>query len=188
MSAAIANSHRICSIWAPPSPRTVSPRPRGMRSVTWTPSSTRCWRNWRPWRQTVRGEDRPGPKPPLSGAALRKAIMAIWCVDVLRPAVAGDRPAVRHSVRHALLPVRPLDPARAVAPPAQPLDPGLAAGLRRHSGTQRRHPRQPVVSLQRRLASGAASTAARRSRASRSISRWTSTASRWRSPSRRQTA
>src|SRR5918993_2781933 len=26
---------------------------------------------------------RPGPKPPLTGAALRKAIMAIWCVGVL---------------------------------------------------------------------------------------------------------
>ena len=24
---------------------------------------------------------RPGPKPPLTGAALRKAIMAVWCVS-----------------------------------------------------------------------------------------------------------
>ena len=41
----------------------------------------------------------------------------------------------------------------AVAPPAQPLDPGLAAGLRRHSRTQRRHPRQPLVSFSAELAS-----------------------------------
>ena len=67
---------------------------------------------------------RTGPKPPLTGAALRKAIMAIWCV-----AFCGmqHRPAVRHSVRHAVHALCPLDPA--VAPPAQPLDPGLAAGL-----------------------------------------------------------
>ena len=88
---------------------------------------------------------RSGPKPPLTGAALRKAIMAIWCVCVLRHAVARDRPALRHPVRHAVHAVRP--PARAVAPPAQPLDPGLAAGLRRYSRTQRRHPRQPLLSF-----------------------------------------
>ena len=67
--------------------------------------------------------------------------------SVLRHAVAGDRPALRHSVRHALHSVRPLDPARSVAPPAQPLDPGLAAGLRRQTRTQRRHHRQPVLSF-----------------------------------------
>src|ERR1700685_1781914 len=27
-----------------------------------------------------KGPIRPGPKPPLAGAALRKAVMAIWCV------------------------------------------------------------------------------------------------------------
>ena len=90
---------------------------------------------------------RSGPKPPLTGAALRKAIMAIWCVGILRPAVARHWPAVRHSVRHAVHAVRPLDPAWSVAPPAQPLDPGLAAGLRRQTRTQRRHHRQPVVSI-----------------------------------------
>jgi hypothetical protein len=47
---------------------------------------------------------RSGPKPPLTGAALRKAILAIWCV-----AFCGlqHRPALRHPVWHALLPVRP---------------------------------------------------------------------------------
>ena len=85
---------------------------------------------------------RSGPKPPLTGAALRKAILAIWCV-----AFCGlqHRPAVRHPIRHALHPVRPLDPA--VAPAAQPLDPGLAAGLRRHCRSQRCHHRQPLVSF-----------------------------------------
>ena len=53
---------------------------------------------------------RSGPKPPLTGAALRKAIMAIWCVCVLRHAVARHRPAVRHPVRHAVHAVRPVDP------------------------------------------------------------------------------
>jgi hypothetical protein len=35
-----------------------------------------------------------------------------------------------------------VDPARAVAPPAQPLDPGLAAGLRRYCRSQCCHHRQ----------------------------------------------
>jgi hypothetical protein len=38
-----------------------------------------------------------------------------------------------------------------VAPAAQPLDPGLAAGLRRHFGTQRRHHRQPLLSFRAEL-------------------------------------
>src|SRR4051795_2075130 len=47
------------------------------------------------------------PEPPLTGAALRKAIMAIWVRGVLRSAVAGDWPALRHSVRHTVHAVRP---------------------------------------------------------------------------------
>ena len=35
-------------------------------------------------------QNRSGPKAPLTGAVLRKAILAIWCVCFLRPAVAGD--------------------------------------------------------------------------------------------------
>ena len=42
-----------------------------------------------------------------------------------------------------------MDPA--VATPAQPLDPGLAAGLRRYCGTQRRYHRQPIMSLSAKL-------------------------------------
>ena len=185
MSAAIANSHRTSRIWAPPSTPPRRLRPRGMRSPMSMPSSTRCWRNSRPWRQMAPGRpfraqaavDRSGAAQGDHGDLVRR---------VLRHAVARHRPALRHPVRHALHPVRPLDPAWPVAPAAQPLDPGLAAGLRRYSRPQRRHHRQPVLSVRRRLASGAASMAARRSRASRSISRSTSTASRWRSTSRRR--
>src|SRR4051812_46294105 len=100
MSAAIVNSHRIGRIWAPPSPPPRPLRPHGTLSVTSTPSSTRCWRNWRPWRRMA---------PPLraavdrSGAAQHGDLVR----GVLRHAVARDWPALRHSVRHALLPVRP---------------------------------------------------------------------------------
>src|SRR5688500_19857190 len=65
---------------------------------------------------------RSGPKPPLTGAALRKDPGDLVCL-LLRHAVARHRPALRHSVQHAVHPVRPVDPARPVAPPAQPLDP-----------------------------------------------------------------
>src|SRR3954471_14304769 len=100
MSAAIVNIHRIRRIWAPPSPPPRPLRPHGTLSVTSTPSSTRCWRNWRPWRRMA---------PPLraavdrSGAAQHGDLVR----DVLRHAVARDWPALRHSVRHALHPVRP---------------------------------------------------------------------------------
>src|SRR4051812_40992208 len=81
---------------------------------------------------------RSGPKLPLTGAALRKAIMAIWCV-----AFCGlqHRSAVRHFVRYTVRAVRSLDPAWSVAPAAQPLDPDLAARLRRYCQSQRRHHR-----------------------------------------------
>ena len=72
---------------------------------------------------------RSGPNPPLAGAALRKAAMAIWCVCFCG-LQSGDRTAVRHSVRHTLWAVRPLDSARPLAPVAQPAAPYLAARLR----------------------------------------------------------
>src|SRR6186713_357602 len=87
---------------------------------------------------------RSGPKPSLTGAALRKAIMAIWCVAFcgMQWRAIGQLCDIPFGTLYSLF-------ARwtRVATPAQPLDPGLAAGLRRYSGTQRRHPRQPVVSL-----------------------------------------
>jgi hypothetical protein len=117
--------------------------------------------------------------PPLTGAALRKAILAIWCV-----AFCGmqHRPAVRHSVRHALHAVRPrLGLWRRLLN-------RLILSWRQACG-DKPVPSAVIVDsvVQRRLASGAASMAARRSRASRSISRLISTASRWRSMSRRPT-
>src|SRR4051794_3164315 len=124
MSAAIVNSHRIRSIWAPPSTPPGPLRPHGTLSVTSTPSSTRCWRNWRPWRQMappLRAETAIG----RSGAA--QGDHGDLVRVLLRHAVAGDWSTVRHSVRHAVHAVRPLAPSWPVAPPAQPLDPGLAA-------------------------------------------------------------
>src|SRR3954470_11813304 len=68
---------------------------------------------------------RRGPKPALTGAALRN--MAIWCVCFC----GMQWRAIGQLFRSARC-TRCLPPARAVAPPAQPLDPGLATGLRRH--------------------------------------------------------
>src|SRR4051794_13208129 len=67
------------------------------------------------------------------------AVWGVWFFGV------QHRAAVWQPVRQAVHAVCPLDPA--VAPPAQPLDPGLATGLRRHSRSQRRHPRQPLLSV-----------------------------------------
>src|SRR5580704_15640279 len=89
---------------------------------------------------------RPGPKPPLAGAALRKAVMAIWCVCFCGT-VAGHRTALRHPLRHALRTVRPLDPARPVAPVAQPVASRVATRLRGRSGTERRGHRQSILPL-----------------------------------------
>jgi hypothetical protein len=83
---------------------------------------------------------RRGPKPPLAGAALRKAIMAIWCVCFCG-VCSGGRLASCATFRSARC-TRCLPPARSVAPAAQPLDPDVAAGLRRYCGAQRRHRRQ----------------------------------------------
>jgi hypothetical protein len=87
---------------------------------------------------------RSGPKPPLTGAALRKAILAIWCVAFcgMQWRAIGQLCDIPFSTLYSLF-------ARwtRVAPPAQPLDPCLAAGLRRQTRTQRRHHRQPVVSV-----------------------------------------
>ena len=70
---------------------------------------------------------RSGPKPPLSGAALRKAILAIWCVCFcgMQWRAIGQLCDIPFGTLYTLF-------ARwtRVAPPAQPLDPFLAAGLR----------------------------------------------------------
>ena len=72
---------------------------------------------------------RSGPKRPLTGAALRKAIMAIWCVAFcgMQWRAIGQLCDIPFGTLYTLF-------ARwtRVAPPAQPLDPCLAAGLRRY--------------------------------------------------------
>src|SRR4051795_8626920 len=87
---------------------------------------------------------RSGPKQPLAGAALRKAIMAIWCVCFcgMQWRAIGQLCDIPFGTLYGLF-------ARwtRVAPPAQPLDPGLAAGLRRYCRSQRCHHRQPVMSV-----------------------------------------
>src|SRR3954464_14740609 len=60
---------------------------------------------------------RSGPKSALTGAALRKAILAIWCVGFCG---VQHRSALRHPVQHAVHALCALDPARAMAPPARP--------------------------------------------------------------------
>ena len=110
------------------------------------PLSTRCWRSLRPWRQMAPG--RPAPGPSRHGRSRpAQGDHGDLVRGVLRHAMARHRVALRHPVWHALHPVRPVDPDWSVAPAAQPLDPCLAAGLRRHPRSQRRHPRQPVLSF-----------------------------------------
>jgi hypothetical protein len=65
----------------------------------------------------------------------------------LRHAVACHWRIVRQPVADALHAVRPVNPAWAVAPAAQPPNPCLVAGLPRHPRTQRRHRRQPLMSF-----------------------------------------
>ena len=80
MSAAIANSHRTSRIWAPPSnpPRLL--RPRGMLSADVDAFVDAVLAELAAMAADGTRPTRSGPKPPLTGAALRKAIMAIWCV------------------------------------------------------------------------------------------------------------
>src|SRR5215218_4326308 len=104
MGYVIANSHRTSRIWAPPSPPPRPLRPRGMRSVTWMPSSTRCWRGhggrWHP-ADPLRAEaaiDRSGAAQGDHGDLVR---------GVLWHAMARHWPALRHSIRHPVHAVRP---------------------------------------------------------------------------------
>jgi hypothetical protein len=94
------NSHS--RIWAPPS---TPPRllwPRGMRSVTSTPSLTRCWRGHGGHEaNTARAEAAIGRSSPAQGDPGDLVRL------LLRHAVAGDWPAVRHSVRHTVHAVCP---------------------------------------------------------------------------------
>ena len=87
---------------------------------------------------------RLGPKPPLTGAALRKAIMAIWCVAFcgLQWRAIGQLCDIPFSTLYTLF-------ARwtRVASAARPAAPHLAAGLRRYGGSEYCGDRQSVLPL-----------------------------------------
>jgi hypothetical protein len=90
---------------------------------------------------------RSEPKPPLAGAALRKAVMAIWCVCFcgMQWRAIGLLCTIPFGTLYALF--APLDSARPLAPAARPAAPNLAACLRGFSGTKRRSHRQPILPL-----------------------------------------
>ena len=69
---------------------------------------------------------RSGPKPALTGAALRKAIMAIWCLCFcgMQWRAIGQLCDIPFGTLFTL------DPAWPVAPPARSPAPDMAAGLR----------------------------------------------------------
>ena len=71
-----------------------------------------------------------GPKPPLAGAALRKAVMALWCVGFcgLQWRAIGQLCGIPFNTLSWT--VRSLDPARALASAARAATPQLAARLR----------------------------------------------------------
>ena len=87
---------------------------------------------------------RPGPKLPLTGAALRKAVMAIWCVGFcgLQWRAIGLLCDIPFSTLYTLF-------ARwtRVASAARPAAPHLAAGLRRYRGPEHCGDRQSVLPL-----------------------------------------
>jgi hypothetical protein len=60
---------------------------------------------------------RSGPKRALAGAALRKAIPAIWCLRFCGMQWRAIGQLVRHPVQYVVHPVRLLDPAWPVTPP-----------------------------------------------------------------------
>src|SRR3954470_5339808 len=94
MSTAVANSHRTSSIWAPPlhPPRLLWPR--GMLSVTSTPSSTRCWRGHGGHEaNTARAEAAIGRSSTAQGDLVRV---------LLRHAVARDRPTIPFGTLYTL--------------------------------------------------------------------------------------
>jgi hypothetical protein len=78
MSAAVFNSRRASRIWVPPSEPTCPASWDAFRDVdafvdeVLTELAAMATDGTKPTRS--------GPKPPLAGAALRKALLAIWCV------------------------------------------------------------------------------------------------------------
>ena len=187
MSAAIANSHRISRIWAPPSdPAKTSPASwdafcdvDAFVDAVLAELAAMAADGTRPTRS--------GPKPPLTGAALRKAIMAIWCVCFcgMQWRAIGQLCDIPFGTLYTLF--------------ARWTRLGLWRRLLnrlilawRQACGDTADPSAVIIDSRScqfgaDLLRRAASMAARRSRASRSISRSINTASRWRSTSRRRT-
>ena len=94
---------------------------------------------------------RSGPKPPLVGAALRKAVMAIWCVGFCGMQWRAIGQLCEIPLRHAVRAVRALDPAWPLAPLARPTAPPLAPRLRRCAGAECGGDRQSLLSLGAKL-------------------------------------
>src|SRR6187431_3318188 len=127
---------------------------------------------------------RSGPKPPLTGAALRKAIMAIWCVCFcgMQWRAIGQLCDIPFGTLYTLF-------ARWTRLGLwRRLLNRLVLAWRQACGDTA-DPSAVIIDSRScqsaQLASRAASMAARRPRASKSISPWTSTVSRWRSASHR---
>jgi hypothetical protein len=72
---------------------------------------------------------RSGPKPALTGAALRKAILAIWCLCGLQWRAIGQLCDIPFNTLFTLF-----SRWTRVAPAARPAAPHVAAGLRRSRG------------------------------------------------------
>src|SRR4051812_21473300 len=110
------------------------------------PSSTKCWRNSRLWPRTAAGRC-DGTQATSGRSGVAQGGHGDLVCRLLRHAVAGDRPAVRDPLRHAVRAVRALDPARPLAPLARPTAPPLAPGLRRCAGAECGGDRQSILSL-----------------------------------------
>src|SRR3954465_10264619 len=130
---------------------------------------------------------RSGPKPPLAGAALRRAIMAIWCVCFcgMQWRAIGVLCEIPFGTLYGLF-------ARwtRLGLWRRLLDDCVATGASPAEMLRNQAPWSSTVApvARRRAVLTAALMAARRSAASRSRLPSTSTASRWRSMSRRRIA
>src|SRR3954463_8895041 len=94
---------------------------------------------------------RSGPKPPLAGAALRKAVMAIWCVGFcgMQWRTIGQLCDIPFGTLYGLF--TRWNPAWSLAPRARPAAPPLALGLRGCFGAERCGHRQSILSLSAEL-------------------------------------
>jgi hypothetical protein len=92
---------------------------------------------------------RSGPKPALTGAMLRKAIMAIWCTCFcgMPWRAIGPLCDIPFATLYTLFARWTRLGLWRVAPVARPAAPDLAARLRRYPGAEYRRDRQSVLPL-----------------------------------------